>query len=145
MTEPARPATPAHLWIVGLYGVLLNGFSAFDYTMTETRNAAYLAQFTAEQVAWFLSFPPLMVAAWAIGVWGALAGSLLLLARSRWAYPVFLVAMAGLVVTTIWQLAEPPPEGTFTAAGVLIVSVIWLSQLALTLYARAMARRGVLR
>lgn len=145
MTEPTPTATPAHLWIVGLYGVLLNGFAAYDYTMTETRNAAYLTQFSTEQVAWFMSFPPLMVAAWAVGVWGALLASLLLLARSRRAYPMFLLAMAGLVVTTIWQIAEPPPEGTFTTAGLLIVGTIWLSEVALTLYARAMARRGVLR
>jgi hypothetical protein len=145
MTEPTPPATPAHLWIVGLFGVLLNGFAAYDYTMTETRNAAYLAQFSAEQVAWFMSFPPLMVAAWAVGVWGALLASLLLLLRSRRAFPVFLVAMAGLIVTTVWQLLDPPPGGTFTTTGLTIVCAIWLSEAALTRYAQAMTRRGVLR
>ena len=56
-------------------------FGAFDYTMTQTKNAEYLAAFTPEQRTYFESFPTWMEAAWALGIWGALAGSALLLLR----------------------------------------------------------------
>ena len=75
--------TPWHLWAVGLLSLAWNAIGGIDYTMTQTHNAAYLAAATPAQIAWFAGFPAWEVAAWALGVWGASAGSLLLLARSR--------------------------------------------------------------
>jgi hypothetical protein len=39
--------------------------------------------------------PAWMTGVWAIGVWGALAGSVLLLLRSKWAVHVFAASLAG--------------------------------------------------
>jgi hypothetical protein len=47
----AGSGTPKHLWIVGVLALVWNSVGAFDYVMTETQNAGYMAQFTAEQVA----------------------------------------------------------------------------------------------
>ena len=69
MESAAR--TPVHLWIVGGLSALWNAFGAYDYVMTQTRNEAYLAGFTEAQRAYFESFPALMEAAWACGVWAA--------------------------------------------------------------------------
>ena len=82
--------TPWHLWAVGAVALLWNGYGGYDYVMTQTNNAAYLAQFTAEQRAYFDNFPMWMEAVWAIGVWGAVLGSVLLLLRSNWALQAFL-------------------------------------------------------
>ena len=43
-------STPWHLWAVGVVALLWNGYGGYDYVMTQTDNAAYMAQFTAEQV-----------------------------------------------------------------------------------------------
>src|SRR5687768_11459272 len=81
--------TPLHLWIVGVIALLWNAFGCLDYILTQTNNADYLAQFTNEQRAYMESFPMWNEAAWAVGVWAALLGSLLLLLRSRWAVTAF--------------------------------------------------------
>src|SRR3546814_17451825 len=47
--------TPWHLWVVGGLSLLWNAIGAFDYTMTKMDNAAYLAGFTPEQIAYFQS------------------------------------------------------------------------------------------
>ena len=144
ITAPAR--TPAHLWVVGGLATLWNAFGAFDYIMTQTRNEAYLAGFTPEQRAYFDSFPAWMEAAWACGVWGALAGSLLLLARSRHAVPAFGISLAGLLVSTIYQfgIADMPESLT---SGVLMAMniVIWAVAILLFAYAWRMRAKGVLR
>ena len=75
--------TPLGFWIISGLSLLWNAFGAFDYTMTQTKNAEYLAAFTPEQRTYFESFPTWMEAAWALGIWGALAGSALLLLRNR--------------------------------------------------------------
>jgi hypothetical protein len=138
--------TPLHLWIVGGLSALWNAFGCYDYLMTQTGNEAYLAMFTPAQRAYFDSFPMAMDAAWAFGVWGALAGSLLLLARSRHAVTAFALSLAGLAIGTVYQyvLSSPPPE---MSSGTMVVMnlLIWAVAIALLVYALRMRRRGVLR
>ena len=93
--------TPRHLWIVGALSLLWNCIGAADYTMTQTRNSAWLQGITAEQLAYLHDFPTWAVSAWALGVWGALAGSILLLLRS-----------AGLSVAEVPVTMHPRTRGT---------------------------------
>lgn len=138
--------TPVHLWIVAILATIWNAFGCFDYLMTQTRNAQYLAHFTDPQRVYFESFPIWMEAAWALGVWGGLAGSLLLLARSRYAVAAFAVSLAGLAISTVYQyvLNSPPPE-MMTGAMVAMNAVIWAVAIGLLVYAMRMRGRGVLR
>ncbi len=107
---PDGTKTPVHLWIVGGLSLLWNCFGGYDYVMTQTSNAAYLAKCsTPEQRAFFDSFPLWMEATWALGVWGALAGSVLLLLRSRHAVTAFAVSLAGLALSTLWQFGFSGP------------------------------------
>ena len=138
--------TPVHLWAVGALSALWNSFGALDYTMTQTRNAAWMAQLTPDQVAWLDEAPMIAHASWAFGVWGALAGSLLLLARSRHALAAFVASLAGLAVNTVYQLTAPMPSGHMDSTAMLAFhALIWAVAIALLLYAIAMRRRGVLR
>jgi hypothetical protein len=138
--------TPVHLWIVGAVSALWNGFGAFDYLMTQTRNQAYLAHFTDPQRIYFESFPVWMEAAWACGVWGALLGSLLLLLRSRHAVSAFALSLAGLAVSTVYQYGlSSPPSDLQTAAMVGMNIAIWAVAVGLLAYAMRMRTRGVLR
>jgi hypothetical protein len=138
--------TPVHLWIVGALATVWNAFGAFDYLMTQTRNTAYLAHFTDPQRVYFDSFPMWMEATWALGVWGGLAGALLLLVRSRHAVTAFCVSLAGLAVSTVYQyvLSAAPPE-MMAGAMVAMNLAIWAVAIGLLVYAMQMRRSGVLR
>ena len=149
MTDTTRltTATPWHLWVVGAVALLWNGYGGYDYVMTQTDNAAYLAQFTAEQRAYFDSFPMWMEAVWAIGVWGAVLGSILLLLRMRLAVQAFALSLLGAVLSLIYGLAidkapPPPPEMAVMAYMPWVIVVI---AALLAWYAWAMSKRGVLR
>jgi hypothetical protein len=138
--------TPAHLWVVGVLATLWNAFGAFDYIMTQTDNEAYLAQFSAEERAFFDSFPTWMEAFWALGVWGALIGSLLLLVRNRHAVTAFGLSLVGMVVGLGYQnLAMEVPASLSTGAMAIIPWVILIIGIALFLYSRSQAEKGVLR
>ena len=144
MDNPAK--RPLHLWIVGLLSTVWNGFGAFDYLMTQTDNEAYLAQFTDPQRIYFQSFPLWMEAAWALGVWGALAGSLLLLLRSRHAMLAFGISLVGLLVSTIYQYGLASPPADMMTGGMIAMNIaIWVIAIALLLYARQMRAKGSLR
>ncbi|WP_313435707.1 hypothetical protein [Novosphingobium sp.] len=76
--------TPRHLWIVGVLALVWNAFGCTDFSMTVTRNPEWLAPLSPEMIDWLDAAPSWTIVTWALGVWGGLAGSLLLLLRSRW-------------------------------------------------------------
>jgi hypothetical protein len=136
---------PRHLWIVGGLSLLWNAVGAFDYTATQMRLESYMSQFTPEQLAYFYGFPAWAVAAWAIAVWSSLLGSLCLLLRKAWAVPLFGIAIAGMVFTALYNFVLTDGMALIGTGGAIFTAVIWLIAFSLLFYARAMAKRGVLR
>jgi hypothetical protein len=131
--------------VVGTLGLLWSAIGAFDYVMTQTKNATYMSAFTPEQLAFSYGFPAWVVAAWAIAVWGGVLGSVLLLMRSRLAAWVFLASLVGLLLTTFRNYVLSNGLEIFGDAGSQVLTVvIFLASLALFLYARARGKRRVL-
>lgn len=151
MDRISHEKAPAHLWIVGLLALVWNGFGAYDYFMTRTQGAAYvksmMPNIDAEaMMAYVNSFPIWASAAWGLGVWGGVAGAILLLMRHRLAVPVFLLSLVGAIVGIGYQLMRPAAipdmhEGFGAAMPYVIILVAAL----LFLYARSMRAKGVLR
>lgn len=136
--------TPVHFWVVASLAVLCDLVGAFDYLMTQTRNEAYMGQFTPEQLEYFYGFPAWAVAFWALAVWGGLLGALLLLPRKRLAEPVLLGSFASVVVTFVHNFLLSDGMEVMGGGGVAFSGVILGVALGLWLYARAMVKRGVL-
>ena len=141
----ASVQTPAHLWAIGVISLLWNSFGCFDYLMTALRDPATMAAMSAPARAYVEALPAWLIAFWAVGVWGSLAGSLLLLARSRHAVTAFAVSLVGLAVSQGYQmLTERPAEMSTTAMAVFTV-LIWGALVFFLLYARRMTAARVLR
>lgn len=140
----SRIPTPLHLWLIGVVSLLWNVMGAYDYLMTETRNAAYMERFTPEQLAYFYGFPGWYVALWAIAVWGGVLGSVFLLLRRGWAAPVFLYSFLSMVITAVYSFAFTDGMKVMGTGGLVFSLAIFLVSLGLWLYARAMRGRGVL-
>lgn len=142
MNELGKPETPWHLWAVGVLTLLWNAVGIFSYTMTHLGKLADLGM-TPDQIAFFDSFPAWSNALWAMGVWGAFVGSILLLARSRWAVTSIAISIVGLIGTTIYQnfMIEVPEE--LQSLGLNLA--IWATTLFMLWYAVKMRAAGVLR
>ena len=150
-TMAPATATPKSLYIVGAIALLWNGFGAYDYLMTRMRNEEYFEKMMPGVdanaiLAWVDDFPIWAQFGWGLGVWGGVLGAILLLARSRWAVPVFALSLVGAVLGLGYQIVSaPPPPGVEGIGAAVMPFVIILVALALFLYARAMRHRGVLR
>lgn len=145
MAESAK--TPVHLWAIGGLSLLWNAGGGYDYLMTKLQNPAHMAAFTDEQRDYFLNFPLWADFGWGLGVWMAILGSVLLLARSRFAPMVFFLSILGLAISTLYQFGLHYGDlmrmfGTFP---LIFNAILWVVAIALYLYARAQAAKGVLR
>ena len=144
MNETTRKA-PRHFWIVSVLSLLWNAMGAFDYSATQLRLDWYMSAFTPEQLEYFYSFPAWAVACWAIGVWGALLGSIALLLRRRWAVWAFGASILGMVFTSVYNFGLTDGIRLMGPGAIAFTAVIWAVGLFLFFYARAMAKRAVLR
>jgi hypothetical protein len=144
MSEAQATKTPRHLWIVGIVALLWNLMGAYDYVMTETKNEAYMSKFTPEQLEFFYGFPVWLIAFWAIAVWGGVLGAVFLLMRKKLAVPTLLVSFLCMVVTAIHNYVFAGAAEIVGGMGLFFSVVIFVVALALVIYARSMAKRGVL-
>lgn len=129
---------PMSFWIVAGLSLLWNGFGAYLYTMTNLGDAALLASAPPAMQDYIANMPLWAHVAWAFGIWGSLAGSVLMLLRSRHAVSAFGVSFLGAAGSFAAQglagVLEP-------AQPVLILAVIAF----LLWYARTGANAGNLR
>ena len=141
--------TPMHLWIFGIVATLWNGFGCYDYLMSRQRNTDYLTSMMPDvdpnaALAWMDSFPIWASFGWGLGVWMGLAGSILLLLRSRWAVPAFGLSLFGAVIGLGYQMAHPMPgiEGFMATGMPMIIILVAVGQF---IYARALNKKALLR
>ncbi|MBX9884429.1 MAG: hypothetical protein K2X68_05605 [Novosphingobium sp.] len=140
----AKPKPPASFWIIAVLSLLWNLFGCYDYLMSKLLPASYFASMgmNAQSVAYMAALPAWLTAFWALGVWGSLLGSLLLIARSRQAAGAFALSLCGLAVSQLTQAFWlHPPQ----AAPLGLTLMIWSAVVFFLIYARSMAARGVLR
>jgi len=140
--------TPWHLWLVGGLSLLWNGFGGFDFIMTTTQGETYMraAGMTQPMIDHFLAMPDWMYVPWVLGVWGAVAGSVLLLLRLRWAVHAFALSLLGALGNVGYGLLNPmPPLPPEMAAMAYMPWVIVATAAFLLWYAWTMRKRGVLR
>ena len=146
MTEPTNK-TPWHVWLVGIIAVLFNGIGVFDFTMAMTQGASYMAKsgMTPEQIAHYLQMPGWMTVVWAIGVFGALLGSVLILLRKRLAAPVFVASLVAFVLSLIYTYVLTNGGDIMGQQMAIASAVILALLLFFTWYSMRMSKVGVLR
>ena len=140
--------TPWHLWVVGVVALLWNGFGAYDFVMTTTQGEAYMRSMgmTQPMIDYFNAMPAWMYGPWILGVWGAVAGTILLLMRSRWAAPAFGLSVVGAVVSCLYQKVinpMPPLPEAMQAMGYMCYVIVAIAAVLLW-YAWTMRKKGVL-
>lgn len=136
--------TPIHLWIVGVLSLIWNAMGCFDYLATKLKLDFYMSQFSDAQLEYFYSLPAWFSIFWALGVWGALSGSLALLLRSGWAVGLFAASLAGMIVSTIYTVFLSDGLDIMGSEAMVFSAVIFVIGVLLLVYARRMRAAGVL-
>jgi hypothetical protein len=147
MTDTMKAATPWHLWAVGVISLLWNAFGGYDFVMSVTQGETYwrASGMTDAMVAYYNAMPTWMYVPWVLGVWGAVAGSILLLMRNKLAVPAFALSLLGAVGSLVYGLANPmPPLPEAMAVMAYMPWVIAAIAAVLAGYAWSVSKKGML-
>jgi hypothetical protein len=137
-TESQAAKVPLSFWIVSGLGLLWNAFGAYLYLLSKLNPAAALADATPAMRDYVAAMPLWAHIGWSLGIWGSVAGSLLMLARSRHATTAFLVSLLGALASFAAQaMAGVLPVGLSAGIAAVIAFLWW--------YCRNETAKGTLR
>lgn len=123
--------------------VVWNLLGVADFTLINLRWGPYLALQPPATMAFVTHLPGWVAAAWGLGVWGSLAGAVLMAARVRHAAVAYGLSFAGAVASMTWEYSHDAAAlggGFAPMAGVVLGAILvqaWFS--------RRMFWRGILR
>ena len=101
-----------------------------------------VARMSAEQQALYAARPAWAVAATAIAVWGGAAGCLGLILRKRWAVPLLIASLAGVIVQDLALFLLTGAAAQAGMVAMLLQGIVLLVAIGLVLLARKAATRG---
>lgn len=138
--------TPRWFWVTATLGLLWNIFGVIQFlsTVGGTRESLMRGGMTSPQAELYIQLPLWMTVSFAVGVFGGVMGSILLLLRKRTAVPVFWGSLAAYSVL----YAGDVTQGIFAAFGtpqVIILTTVVLIAMALLWLALRCRKLGGLR
>ncbi|SDL29013.1 hypothetical protein [Kriegella aquimaris] len=102
MTKDQEIKPPKWFWIVSVLALLWNIMGVMAYLKDAFMSVEDLEKLTQAERLLYESQPAWATAAFAIAVWGGTLGCIALLLRKKWARPVFLISLIGIVVQLVY-------------------------------------------
>lgn len=135
MSTPSKWFTP-----VAILALLWNLLGASAYLMDVTMSPEAVAKLGEAERAMYASRPAWFVVAYASAVWFGVAGSLGLLLRKRWATPLFLLSLLGLIAQDLALFSRPEVRADLTV--ILLQGLVLAIAVSLLLLSRRSDREG---
>jgi hypothetical protein len=133
-------ATPKWFLPVSIVALLWNAIGCAAYLHDVMLTPEDIAKMSDAQQALYHSRPAWSVAATAIAVWGGAAGSLGLIWRKRWATPLLIASLAGVIVQDVGLFL---PSGAAAAPTALVLQGLVLAiAIGLVILARKATAQG---
>jgi len=142
MASVAPVAPPSWFRIVALIAILWNAFGVIMYLSSVGLFGDPLQGLTDAERAIASSIPGWITAAFAIGTFGGLAGSIGLLLGRRWAWPMLLLSLVTLLILEGWIVFV---SGAVELHGIAVPVAVTVGALLLAWLAYTARQRGWLR
>lgn len=134
--------TPKWYMPVAVLALVWNLIGCAAYLSDVMMTPEAVAQLPADQQALYAARPVWAVAAYAIAVWGGALGSLGLVLKKRWATPLLMASVAGLVVQDLALFVLSPAAGAIPAMVYGLQGMVFVIGLALVRLAQTASARG---
>ena len=125
---------PRWFRVAAVVCLVWNLLGATDFTLTNLRWGPWLALQPSATMDFVTHLPGWVVAAWGLGVWGSLAGAVLMVARVRHAAVAYGLSFAGAVASMTWEYSHGAGAlgGGFAPVAMVVLGAIlvqaWFSR-----------------
>lgn len=144
MSNLSTNKPPIWFWIVSVIALIWNAMGVMQYLGQAYNTESFKAQYTAEQLEMMSNTPAWVTAAFAVGVFAGLLGSVALLLRKKWAYNLFLLSLLGVIVQMFHNLFIVKSVEIYGPAAVIMTGMILVLALVfLWLSKKAIAKKWV--
>jgi hypothetical protein len=137
MTSP-----PKWFLAVAIVALIWNLLGCIAYLSDAMLKPEDIARMTAAQQAMYASRTVWSVSATAIAVWCGLAGSLGLILRKRWALPLFIASLVGVIVQDFGLFVLTDAAAQAGAVAFVLQGLVLVIAIALILLTRSAIARG---
>ncbi len=127
---------------VAVVALLWNLMGCVAYLMDVRLTPDDIAKMSDAQQAMYAARPAWSIAATAIAVWAGAAGCVGLIMRKRWATPLLVASLVGVICQDVWLFALSGSASQAGAVGFVLQGLVLVVAVALVVLARKAATRG---
>ena len=143
MTENVTTKLPAWFWIVSVVALLWNLMGAMAYLAQAFMTDEGKAMLPSNQLELLENTPAWATAAFAIAVWAGVLGCIGLLVRKKWARPVLLLSLFGILVQMAYSFFMTNASEVYgTIQGVVMPLLLIGIGIGLVLFAKSSQNKG---
>lgn len=133
---------PLWFWIVSVIALLWNLMGAYAYLVDAYMSIEDLEAMTQSQRELYESRPAWVTAAFAIAVWGGVLGCIGLLLKKKWARPVLLISLFGVIGQQVFNFFLSNTFEVYGSEAMYAPIVILVISIALVYFARIAQGKG---
>ena len=141
MSEGGNPI-PRSFWIIGSVALVWNLIGVVRYVMQLRLTEDVLTALPEAERALYTNIPTWAISAFAVAVIAGAIGSVLLLMRSVWAVPVFLISLLGVLVQMYHAFVIANAIDVLGPGSALVPTLIVGIGVGLIWYARSAKEKG---
>ena len=143
MTENVTTKLPAWFWIVSVVALLWNLMGAMAYLAQAFMTDEGKAMLPSNQLELLENTPAWATAAFAIAVWAGVLGCIGLLVRKKWARPVLLLSLLGILVQMAYSFFMTNAVEVYGAAQGVVMPLLLIGiGIGLVLFAKSSQNKG---
>ena len=143
MKNDGKVKPPVWFWVVGVVALLWNLMGAMAYIGQAYMTDEIKAALPADQQALLENIPAWATAAFAIAVWGGVLGCIALLLRKKWARPVLVISLLGILVQMSYSFFMSNALEVYgTGQGMVMPLLIIVIGVVLVLFAKSTQNKG---
>ncbi|MGB5360436.1 hypothetical protein [Eudoraea sp.] len=143
MSEKTKTKPAVWFWIVSVLALLWNLMGVMAYLGQAYMTDEMKAEYPSDQLELIESTPAWATAAFAIAVWGGLLGCIALLARKKWAKPVLMLSLIGILVQFAYSFFMTNAAEIYgQVQGVITPLLVIIIGIALVQFARIAEKRN---
>jgi len=146
MSETIKKAPGTLFWVVGIIFLLWSLMGCAGYLAEHLMpHAKYIESFGAEKAALRGETPVWATAAYAVGVWGGLAGAILLLLGKKLCLPFFYASFIGALLGFSVSIFDGRFRAVMGGGDWAMMLLVWAVCIFIIWWARKHKAKGVLR